>query len=337
MFKNKYYKYKTKYFNLKKQIGGMLSNTTKISPLEEKDYDLSNIKLIGSGGYGIVGIIPYQTTFLAIKLIKGTHVCSSAKDESTIHNNVYCAFKELEDSLKDTSYKYLYIPKPMSFKNYDVPKTLTFANSDFESQMISCSYAMEYMIPINIKKNIYENNPIQIHISASLNEGFIKNSEYRGYMIHSIFQLHNLLKLLNDENPKIKKPQSIFDVIEAIGIAVGCAIFSSKYNPKDFQFMLSEFNGEYKIIGFDFGLFEKIENFDSITMNQIFDDIIMSPYLGMFMSGYENSFLNGISLVVKQFVKLYGKDCKEFNGFKILVDLFTKEITSIMNETLKIN
>jgi hypothetical protein len=153
-------------------------------------------------------------------------------------------------------------------------------------------------------------------------------------MIHSIFQLHNLLKLLNDEHPEIKKPQSIFDVIEAIGIAVGCAIFSSKYNPKDFQFMLSEFNGEYKVVGFDFGLFEKIKQFDHTTMEQIFNDIIISPYLGMFMSGYENNFLHGIALVVKQFVKLYGENCDEFNGFKILIELFTQEITSIMNYTL---
>lgn len=299
------------------QWGGLYNKSLQIIPLPRIQYELKNPKIVGFGGYGIIVVTRLNAEELATKLIQTESDCKKAQTESTIHNEVYQAFQELKQYLGDYDpYKILHIPKPISYAEH-IGRKVKIGDQVAKT---SCSYGMEYMIPLNIKLNIHDNQPIQLHISASDVPRLVG---YRGYMI-GVGRLDSMLETLNQYYPNYKKPSSSIAIYTSIGIALGCSIFGCHYNPKDLQFMLSEYNGEIKVVGFDFGMFEKFSDFGSHIIDSIFYEMLNSPYIGVHWTDNIDAMaamLTGIAVSVKPLVKLYGEQCDEYIGF---VELFKK-------------
>jgi hypothetical protein len=314
----KYIKYKKKYTDLRKSIknnihGGMLNNCS--SELPQKDYDLSNVSIYGMGGFGIIVRTIDNGEDIAIKLIKSVSECKSAKIESNIHNNVFCALENIRDAIHNTSCRYLHIPQPKAYKSFPQPVKINSIYPEISEASINCLYSMEFMYPINIGVNVYGNIPIQLHIARSNNDGLLPNSPYRGYFMKNIDSLQSVANKLSI---------TIEDTFTAMGIALGCAIFMCQYNPLDFQFMFSLYKNEYKIIGFDFGKFTHFDVFDAKNMETIYNDMANSSYIGEWFN-YDDTIsrylLTGMALVVKQI--------KNKIGFSILFDMFAKYQSSL--------
>lgn len=306
----------------KNQHGGLFDKSKKVIPLPSTEYKFENYQLIGEGGFGVVARGETKSGPFAIKLIKSHSQCQSAKEEAFIHNEVYQTYLEFgEFADENSAYKILYIPKPLSYQEFPL-QMVQIGHRRFESR---CSYTMEYMSPIDIEINIFDNTPIQLHVAYASKEGFIEGNPYRGYM--SGADLDSLLQRLDKKYPNKPKPTNSSQIYEAIGIAVGCAIFGSGYNPADFQFMISEYFGEFRLIGFDFGMFKKIKNYDKKTMSKIYTDLIYSPYIGAHFTDNIQllPFMKGLASTVKPLIKLYGVDIPEYSGFKYLFDNFVDD------------
>ena len=323
---------------VKKQKGGLFDRSKTVKPVQSIKYDLDNLQLVGEGGFGVVAMLNLPSEKLAIKFIKTTSLCRSAQMEATIHNEVYQSFIELGSLVPDGHvpdgnvpqypvYQILHIPKPLAFTTIK-PTELKIGSRLFTT---SCYYVMEYMEPINIGANLYEGQPIQLHVVATKSPTLLPDDPYRGYFI-GVGQLDNLLNHLKEIYPNISRPISSRQIFEAIGIACGCAIFGSGYNPKDFQFMISRYDNQFKLIAFDFGMFEKIDNYHHDIMDAISDDLMYSPYIGLHMTDDIDSafrFLLGMATTVKPLIKLYGANCPEQTGFLFIVNYFIDNLIGL--------
>ena len=311
----------------KNQRGGLFDHSKEVIPLPSTEYNPQTLELVGEGGFGVLAMGETESGQFAIKLIKSISQCGSAKAESSIHNEVYQTYLEFaEYAHNNPAYQLLYIPQPLSYQEFPL-RIVQIGEKKFETR---CSYTMEYMSPIDIGNNIHDGQPIQLHVAYALKQGFIEENPYRGYMI-GMGKLDSLLQHLNELYPNKKQPTSSTQIYEAIGIAVGCAIFGSGHNPIDFQFMISEYNGEFRLIGFDFGMFTKIKEYDKKTMSEIYDYLLNSPYIGMHLTSDIEllPFIKGLVSTVKPLVQLYGSDVPQYHGFQYLLDNFLSEFDEL--------
>src|SRR4029078_412496 len=132
-----YYGYYYSKFPLRinKLRGGMINDSTKIVPLENKVIEeFKDPILIGKGGHGL--IINESGNNLVIKIIHSSG-CSSARKESEIQNEIFTTFMELKDLLKDDAlniYNKSYIPKPYSYSDLQNDITYTVGNESVSAK-----------------------------------------------------------------------------------------------------------------------------------------------------------------------------------------------------------
>jgi len=335
---NKYLKYKFKHSQLEKMIGGLIEEINKDIPeINDQNINLNGIQKIGKGGFGIIGLVN-NTTFgnIAIKLIHNFHSCNDAKKESNIHNKIYMIYNKLRNHMNTNSFNNLHITKPFSYHN-----SRQLVKIDDEMIEIYCYYAMEYAEPIDIIENKFGDIPIQLHINKTV-QGFLENQEFRGYFHKDINDMIRKIKLLY---PNISMPQIDTEIIESIGIAVGIAIFGARYNPLDYQFMISKINNQFKIVAFDYGLFESYDATEFATkLNDIYDGLVANPYIGEFLfdANLTDAFLIGVARAVKAISVINGSNYV-IDNFKLLYDKIindefykhTENVGSVIEQIIK--
>jgi hypothetical protein len=77
---------------------------------------------------------------------------------------------------------------------------------------------------------------------------------------------------------------TVDEIFFCVGYLFAIAYLYAKYDPCDFQFMLSLHKNHIKIIGFDFGRFTPIVKFTPLLVDKIFNDFVLSPYLGAWIN-----------------------------------------------------
>jgi hypothetical protein len=210
-------------------------------------------------------------------------------------------------------------------------QTISFNDQTGEKVNIYCAYAMEFMNPINIIENVFTSEqgniiPIQIHICKGPKRGFLESNPLRGYAVESPDDLRLILKQISDIY-HIDSP-SAEAIFEGIGILWACALISARYIPLDFQVMLNIHENKLKVVGFDFGIFEKINDLKNpMYLENIISSIVNSPYIGSFIELDESigvAFINGVINIMEIFCKI-----KNFSDIQDEVDLFMQILSQL--------
>lgn len=301
----KYVKYKKKYIELKQQSGGSFSANRVIPPLQKVNVDVSKATLIGQGGFGIV-VKTEEKEPIAVKLITDANTCTTSDEERNIQNELSDALIELQSLIpKDLEklYNLLYIPKPFAHQ-INVDK---YTLPDGEIKDIKCSYAMEYMTPIDIEVNKFKDTLVQLHIALyEGHKGFPSVNERRGYMMGKLEDFDWILGEVQKKHPQFQYTKN--EIMKSVGLLFGSAVFGAHYIPKDFQTMLSIYNNQIKLVNFDFDFYKK---FDMNTLTRddigtigylISECITRSPYIMSIIDTDEdlaNEFWAGIVIILK--------------------------------------
>jgi len=297
---------KEKYLHLK-LIGGSLSQCSieKFINIPQDEHIV-----IGKGDNGI--IIRYPKDDMSVYKLLITGKCDDAEEESKKHDAIYSALMDLVSKISKPHKLKLYlsyIPKPICYSDNKKSFVYMFDKTQYN---IQCIYGMEYMIPLELKGNYFNNTYIQVHIASYLTDkhdekivGFKRgnNNEYKGYMIGTANHMIEILKSIheNDKYVGIEKPETPNEIFGCMGYICAIECFMCKYIPYDLQFMLSYHSHDksIKVVGFDFGIFQEYIELDDQTMDKITDALLNSPYV----DGWEDEYWNATEGYSVSFIK----------------------------------